>query len=160
MYFLLGVLCLRLKVFDTKPGNKKLYTIVNSISWIPITVYIFFLILPVLSPGAILVSEIIDRVIVWLCFHLSLLCLVYLMLVTFWRYFDKPGKLWSELSKNSYYVYIIHVIVLGGIGMLLLNTALPSIVKYLILIVSTFAVSNLIISIFRKASSQITKRSS
>ena len=159
MYFLLGALCLRLKVFDAKPGNNKLYTIVNSISWIPVTVYIFFLILPVLSPGAILVSKVIDRVIVWLCFHLSLLSFFYLMIVTFWRYFDKPGKIWSELNQNSYYVYIIHVIVTGVIALLLLNTTLPSIVKYLILTVSTFVASNLIISIFRKAFYQITKRS-
>ena len=160
MYFLLGALCLRLKVFDTKPGNNKLYTIVNSISWIPVTVYIFFLILPVLSPGAILVSKVIDRVIVWLCFHLSLLSFVYLMIVTFWRYFDKPGKIWTELNKNSYYVYIIHVIVLGGIALLMLNTAIPSILKYLILIVSTVLVSNLIISLYRRVASTIKLRRS
>ena len=73
---------------------------------------------------------------------------------------DKPGEIWSELNKNSYYVYIIHVIVTGVIALLLLNTTLPSIVKYLILTVSTFVASNLIISIFRKAFNQITKWSS
>jgi fucose 4-O-acetylase-like acetyltransferase len=151
MYFLLGALCFRLKVFDAKPESKKLYNIVNYTSWIPITVYIFFLILPVLSPGTVIVSKIIDRVIVWFCFHLSLLCLVYVMIVTFWRYLDKPGRIWNELNRNSYYVYIIHVIVLGGIASLLLKPALPSLVKYPILVVSSYAACNLIISLYRRA---------
>jgi hypothetical protein len=151
VYFLLGAVCFRLKVFDAKPESKKLYNIVNSISWIPITVYLFFLILPVLSPGTVIVSKVIDRVIVWFCFHLSLLCLVYVMIETFWRYFDKPGRLWNELNRNSYYVYIIHVIVIGAIALLLLNSATPSLVKYLILVVSTIVASNLIISLYRRA---------
>ena len=47
---------------------------------------------------------------------------MYIMIESFWRYFDKPGRLWSELNKNSYGVYIIHVIVIGIFGTLLLNT--------------------------------------
>jgi hypothetical protein len=151
MYFLLGALCFKRKVFDAKPASKKLYNIVNYTSWIPITVYIFFLIWPVLSPGTFIVSKIVDRVIVWFCFHLSLLSMVYLMIETFRRYFDKPGKIWNELNQNSYNVYIIHVIVLGGIALLLLNTAIPSILKYLILTVSTLVASNLIVSLYRRA---------
>jgi hypothetical protein len=151
MYFLLGTLCFRLKVFDAKPESKKLYNIVNWTSWIPITVYIFFLILPVLSPGTFSVSKIIDRVIVWFCFHLSLLCLVYVVIETFRRYLDKPGRIWNELNRNSYYVYIIHVIVLGVIALLLLNTALPSLLKYVILTLSTIVASNLIVSLYRRA---------
>ena len=150
MYFLLGALCFRLKVFDAKPESKKLYNIVNYTSWIPITVYIFFLIFPVISPGNFIVSKIIDRVIVWFCFHLSLLSIVYLMIETFWRYLDKPGKIWNELNQNSYYVYIIHVIVLGSLALIMLNTAIPSLLKYLILTVSTIVASNLIVSLFRR----------
>ena len=87
----------------------------------------------------------------WLGFHLSLLCLLYLMIETFRRYFDKPGRIWNELNQNSYYVYIIHVIVIGGIALLLLNTAVPSILKYLILTLSTTVASNLIVSLYRRA---------
>ena len=56
----------------------------------------------------------------------------------------------EELNRNSYYIYIIHVIVIGGIALAMLNTAIPSLVKYLIATVSTYAVSNLIISFYRK----------
>lgn len=55
-----------------------------------------------------------------------------------------------ELNKNSYSVYIIHVIVMGNLGLILLNIAIPSLLKCLILTVSTYVASNLIISFYRK----------
>jgi hypothetical protein len=36
-----------------------------------LTVYIFFLLYPWFKPGGFIVSRIIDRLIVWFCFHLS-----------------------------------------------------------------------------------------
>ena len=150
MAFLLGALCFRRKVFDGKPKSKMLYYIVNSISWLPVTVYIFFLLYPWFRPGNFIVSEIIHRLTQWFCFHVSLLCLIYAMVETFRRYLDKPGKLRNELNKNSYYAYIIHVIVMGSLALVMLNTAIPSLVKYAILTVSTYGASNLTISLFRK----------
>lgn len=55
-----------------------------------------------------------------------------------------------ELNKNSYGVYIVHVIVMGSIALTMLDTSIPSLIKILLLTVSTFAVSNLIISFYRK----------
>jgi len=150
MVFLLGALCFRLKVFEAKPESKMLYLIANSIAWIPITVYIFFLLYPWFRPGNFIVSKIIDRLIVWFSFHLSLLCLAYVMIETFRRYQDKQDRLRNELNRNSYYVYIIHVIVMGCIALTMLNTAIPSLLKYLILTVSTYVASNLIIYFYRK----------
>jgi len=150
MVFLLGALCFRLNVFEAKPESKMLYLIANSIAWIPITVYIFFLLYPWFHPGSFIVSKIIDRLIVWFSYQFSLLCLVYVIIETFRRYQDKQGKLRNELNKNSYYVYIIHVIVMGGIALTMLNIAIPSLLKYLILTVSTYVASNLIISFCRK----------
>ncbi|UCC97523.1 MAG: acyltransferase family protein [Phycisphaerales bacterium] len=148
MFFLLGALCFRLKVFDGKPGSKMLYHIVNSIAWIPITVYIFFLLYPWFRPGKFIVSEILDRLILWFNYQLSLFCLVYAMIETFRRYLDKPGKLRNELNKNSYYVYIIHVIVIGGIALFMLKTTMPSLWKFPILTASTYVISNLTVSFF------------
>jgi surface polysaccharide O-acyltransferase-like enzyme len=71
------------------------------------------------------------------------------MVETFWRYFGKTGRIWSELNRNSYGVYIIHVIVIGVFGTLLLNLNLPALVKYPMLIVLTYLVSNLIVSVYR-----------
>jgi hypothetical protein len=151
MAFLLGAICFKRRVFDAKPKSKMLYHIVNSIAWVPVTAYIFFLLYPWFKLGSFIVSEIVHKLILWLSFHLSLLCLVYVMIETFRRYQDKQGNLRNELNRNSYYVYIIHVIVTGGIALMMLNTAIPSLVKFLILTVTTFGVSNLIISLCRKS---------
>jgi len=78
-----------------------------------------------------------------------------IMVESFWRYLDKPGKLWGDLSQNSYGVYIIHVIMIGIFGTLLLNTGLPAVVKYLLLIVSTYVASNLIVSGYRSLGKMI-----
>ena len=150
MVFLLGALCFKLKVFDAKVESKLLYHIANSIAWIPITAYIFFLLYPWFKPGNYIVSEITHKLILWLSFHLSLLCMLYVMINTFRYYLNKQGKISKELNRNSYYVYIIHVIVMGGIALIMLNTAIPSLLKFLLLTVSTFGASNLIISLYRK----------
>jgi hypothetical protein len=41
------------------------------------------------------------------------------------------------------------VIIIGVFGTLLLNLSLPAVVKYLMLIVSTYVVSNVIVSLYR-----------
>lgn len=155
MFFLLGIFSYRLKIFDTKPENPRLYYTVSTLSAIPILVYIIFLLSPLFSPGNFIVSQTIDRVVIWFSFQLSLFSMVYVMIETFWRYFDKTGALWRELNQNSYYVYIIHVIVLGVIATLLLNTAMPSLLKYVTLAVSTFIVSNILVSLYYRAATRL-----
>ena len=147
--FLLGSLCFRQNVFEEKPKSKTLYTVVNSIDWIPITIHIFARLIPFFYPEGFLISPFVDRLIWWLSFYLSLICLLYVMIETFWRYFGKTGRIWSELNRNSYGVYIIHVIVIGVFGTLLLNLNLPALVKYPLLIVSTYLGSNLVVSVYR-----------
>ncbi len=147
--FLLGVRCFHLQVFASRPVNARWYLAVNALSWIPVTCYTLFLLIPFFKPGSFIVSPLTDRLILWLSLYVSMLCLIYLSIETFWRYFDKPGKIWNELNRNSYYVYIIHVIVMGGIAMLLLDAAIPSLVKYLILVLTTWISCNVLISLYR-----------
>ena len=85
----------------------------------------------------------------WLSFYIALLCLMYLMIQSFRRYLDRSGGVWGELNRNSYGVYIIHVIMIGVFGMFLLNLSLPAVVKYLLLIVLTYVASNLVVSLYR-----------
>jgi len=151
MAFLLGALCYKLKVFESEPKNKKLDIILHSTGWIPINLYIFLLIYSLLKPGDYLVSEFVDTLLVRLNFVLSLAYLLYVMITTFRKYLNRQGKISKELNKNSYFVYIIHVIVMGSIALTMLNTAIPSLLKFVLLTVSTFVVSNLIISSYRKA---------
>jgi fucose 4-O-acetylase-like acetyltransferase len=148
MMFLLGVLSFSKNVFEQKTQSKTLYTIVNSIAWIPITVHIFARLYPIFYPDGFAITPV-YRLIWWLSFDLSLLCLAYVMVESFRRYFDKAGRIWSELNRNSYGVYIIHVIMIGVFGTLLLNLNLPALVKYPVLIVLTYVASNLLVSVYR-----------
>ena len=151
MIFLLGSLCYKLKIFESEWNNKKLDLILHSTGWIPINLYIFLLIYSLVKPGDYLISKVFDTLILRLNFVLSLAYLLYVMITTFKKYLNKQGKISKELNKNSYGVYIIHVIVMGGIALIMLNIEIPSLLKYLILTVSTYAASNLIMYSYRKA---------
>lgn len=149
MVFLLGALCNKQKIFEPKVTSKKFYIVACCTAWIPLNLYIVVLINIVLKPGSFMFSEIIDIILLWLGFHLSLLCMLYLMVTTFRYYIDRHGKMVKTLNQNSYGVYIIHVIVVGCLALVMLNTAIPSVVKYLILAVSAWVVSNLIVYVYR-----------
>ncbi len=150
MVFLLGTLAFRQQVFDAKPEGKTLYIIANALAWVPVMAYISFLLYPWLHPGRFIVNEIADRLILWFSFQLALLCLMYLTIETFRRYLSRQGRLSQELGRNSYGVYLIHVIVTGGFATLMLNLAIPSVLKYAILAASTFVASHLIVSVVRR----------
>ena len=148
MTFMLGVLCFRQNVFAERSASRRLYTVASSVAWVPITAHIFARLFPFYYPEGFSISPL-YRLIWWLSFYLSLLCLLYLVIETFRRYFDRTGRLWGELSRNSYGVYIIHVIVIGVFGTILLTVPVPAVLKYLALIVSTYLVSNLVVSGYR-----------
>ena len=150
MVFLLGSLCYKLKVFESEWKNKKLDIILHSTGWIPINLYLFLLIYSLVKPGDYLVSEIVDTLLLRMNFVLSLAYLLYAMVTAFRKYLNKQGKIMMGLNKNSYGVYIIHVIVMGAIALIMLNVAIPSILKYFMLTISTFAVCNLIMYSYRK----------
>lgn len=145
MTFLLGAGSFKEGLFIKNPPKKMLYNITNGIAWIPVTLHIFARLYPFFYPEGFSVTPL-YRTIWWLSFDLSLLVLAYVMLGSFWRYFNKPGKLWVHLNRNSYGVYIIHVIVIGIFGTLLMNTGLPALVKYPSLIVLTYLFSNLAVA--------------
>ena len=151
MLFLLGSLCYRLKIFETKSPGKKLYLALNSTVWIPIILYLVFFLYPLLKPGNYIFSENVDTLVKWINFHLSLLSMLYILINTFRYYFYKHGKISEDLKNNSYNVYIIHIVVMGGIALTMLNTEIHAMLKYLILIISSFIVSNLLVSFYRRA---------
>jgi len=149
MIFLLGALCYKLKIFESDVTSKKLYIVINCTAWIPINLYILVLINFFIRPGSFVFSGIVDIILLWLGFYLSLLCLLYLMVTTFRYYLNRQGKILKALNENSYNVYIIHVVVIGCIAVIMLNMTIPSLLKYLTLAVSTWVISNLIVSVYR-----------
>ncbi len=112
--------------------------------------YIIFLINLFLNPGNYIFSRIGDLIIVWTGFNLSLLGMLYIIINTFRYYLNKKIKIINQLNDYSYGVYIIHFIVMGAIALPLRNAAIPSILKYIVLALLTFAASNLIMHFYKK----------
>lgn len=150
MAFLIGALCFQQQVFAGTPKSKTLYTVANSVAWLPITGHVFARLWPFFypDPAAFPITPL-YRLLWHLSFILSAIVLVYLMVESFRRYLDKSNPMWNELSRNAYGVYIIHVIVIGMFGTILLGLSLPAVVKYLLLIVSSYLISNLLVTVYR-----------
>jgi len=149
LIFLVGSLCFRLKTFESEGKNRRLYFVVCCTIWIPVFLYMKFYLYSMLDPGRFIVSELADAMVIRVTLLISLLGLLFVVINTFRYYLNRQGKMSQELNKNSYGVYIIHVIVLGIIAFALLYTTIPSLLKCLLLAVSTYAASNLIVYFYR-----------
>lgn len=147
LFFFLGAIAYNNNIFETGTKNKTLYYIINGISWIPINIYVFFLIF--LFTGKIMVSVTFHKLILYLGFHLSLLCLLYIVMETFRLYFNRESNFWRMVNQNSYGVYIIHVIIIGLIALVMLNVEIPSLWKYIILTMVSYGFSNLIVYCYK-----------
>lgn len=158
MLFLLGSLCCKLNAFGTVSAGRKLYYAICATVWMPMNAYIVFLINLVLNPGNYIFSRVVDLILVWLAFNLSLLGLLYVTVNTFRYYLNRRGKLMGRLNDASYGVYIIHLIVLGGIASILLGAAMPSLAKYAVLTMATYAASVVIVSLYRAAVQRVWKK--
>jgi fucose 4-O-acetylase-like acetyltransferase len=157
MIFMFGSLCHKLNTFESKLKNKRFYMTIISSAWIPIVLYRFFYTNSFINNFVF--PEMADTFFLWLTFHLSLLGLLYLLINSFRFYFNRQGLIGKELSQNSYNVYIIHTIVLGGLALTMINTAIPSLIKFFILTFATYVVSNILVYFYRKTiKSQLIKR--
>ena len=147
--FLVGAQCYKLKTFELS-FRKKMETVIQSLGWIPINIYIGGVIYSLISPNDYLISKSMDILIIRLNFLLSVTYLIYTMVIIFKNYINRNSKIWEELNSNSYGVYIIHVIVMGIVALVMLNTNIPSIIKFFTLTISTFGISSLIIYSYKK----------
>lgn len=155
MIFLLGALCYQHKVFENTSKNRKRYIIVNVVLMMTLGVFtavalnIFF---NIIEPerNFYFVSEFVDRMLYFTSSMISILGFMYVLIHVFRFNFNKTNGLMNQLNKSSYSVYIIHVIIMGIIAMILVNMNIPAIIKYLILAILTFVVSNLLIYVYQK----------
>ncbi len=157
LFFLFGAAAYKQDIFARLPEKKTLYNIANGVSWLPITGHIFARLWPFFVPSFEVTP--LYRILWFTSFHLSSIVMAYVMVESFRFYLNKSGKLWKELNKNSYGVYIIHVIVIGIFGILLLGVSLPGWAKYLILFILTYIGSNLIVSLYRSVRKSLTNKS-
>lgn len=159
--FLLGALFFHQKVFESKPGKRLLYYITCGTIWLPMNVYVIFLLNMLFNPGQFIISGTVDRLLTWTAFNLSMLGMLYIMVCTFRYYIDRNGGFWKAISPYSYGVYIIHFIIMAIPAYLLLNVNLPSVVKYIAVTLITFTISNLCVYVYGalkdKSTSAVTK---
>jgi len=158
MMFLLGAHCERHRVFDSKPDDDKRFRIILGTFWIPVLFYYFIHMQWILESDQMIISEWAGTLLYWFSFHLSLLCLVYLMIRIFSVSLNKQGKYGRSLNRNAYGIYIVHTVVLGIIAMFLMHTALPSLLRFITLTVTAFAVSHWLTGMFRWLTQWIFKR--
>lgn len=153
MVFLLGSLCNKLKVFESNIKKIKYYIISNVVLTLSLGIFtvtalnmFFNMIDP--SRNFYFISVFFDKVLYYSSMLLSMLSFLQILVHVFRFNLNKTGKLLSEMSRNSYYVYIIHMVVLGVIAVILLPVALPAMIKFLILAILTFVVSNILVSAY------------
>ena len=151
LVFLLGAVCYRVGVLHDNGRNMKLYIGIAATAWIPMNLYTIVLINFFVRPGEFFVSQGVDRLLLWIGYHLSLLALLYLAVATFKYWFHRQGRLGRELGRLSYSVYILHVVVLGLMALALRATDLPGLVKYPLLALAAWLGSNLIAYAYRLA---------
>ena len=158
LFYIAGVMAYRQNIFAELPKKKTFYLVANSVSWLPVTVHIFLRIWPFMTSDFSVTP--LYKFLWFVSFHLSSLVMVYVMVESFRFYLNNTGKLWDILNRNSYGVYIIHVIVIGVFGTLLLLTGLPAIIKWILLVVSTYVGSNLVISFYRSVRTALSQNRS
>lgn len=155
MVFLLGSLCNKLKVFETTSRNNKYYIISNVLLTISLTFFTIIalnLFFNIIDPNRnyYFVSEHIDRLGYYSTLLLSMFSFLYIFIHAFRFSFNKEYSIMRELNLNSYEVYIIHMIVMGVFALILVYIPIPAFVKYLILTILTFIISNILISVYKR----------
>jgi len=153
--FLLGTLCNSHRIFERKL-SKKVFIASNVVLTISLGIYTavalntFF---NIIDPQReyYFISAFADRILYYASGMASMLSLLHVLVYSFKKSLNKTTPFLSELSRNSYSVYIVHVVVLGVIALAMMNIQLPGMLKFLILSILTFAVSNMMISSWRMA---------
>jgi hypothetical protein len=154
LVFLLGALAYREKVFDASK-NIRQYILANVVLTLGLGIFtavalnLFF---NLVDPGRnyFFISDPVDRTVYYATALLSMFGFLYISLYTFRFHFNKTNALLRQLDRNSYAVYIIHLIVLGVIALALLPLPLPAFGKFLLLTGLTFIVSNVLVSGYRR----------
>ena len=155
MSFLLGSLCNKLNVFEGEKPNYKIYIASNvmlTISLGVFTVVALNLFYNLVDPNRnhFFISEFADRLVYYSAAILAMLSFLQIFIHAFRFNLNKTNAMLSELSKNSYAVYIIHMIVLGGVATAMMHLPIHGGIKYVLLSGFTFLLSNMIIYSWRK----------
>lgn len=154
LVFLLGTLSYRKQIFHWEKWQLKYYIISNVLLTVGLglfTVVALNLFFNMIDPERdyYFVSPFVDRLAYYTFMMMSMLSFMHILLYSFRKYVNRAGKFMQILNRNSYSVYIIHLVVIGLVALVMLPWSLPAFVKFLILAVLSFALSNLLVSSYR-----------
>ncbi len=153
MIFLLGTLASKNKAFVSENKNKRMYIISNVVLTLALGVFtavalnLFF---NIIDPerNYYFISPVADKAAYYATLLISMMSFLYVILYAFRFSFNKTNGWMKQLNNNSYQVYIIHMIVMGVFAIVLAGSGFPAIVKYLLLVLFTYSVSNLLVIIY------------
>ena len=155
MSFLLGSLCKKLNVFAGEKPNYKIYIAANVVLSVSLTVFTLValnLFYNLIEAGRnhFYISSFADRLVYYSSAILAMLSFLQIFIHAFRFNLNKTNNILSELSKNSYSVYIIHMVVLGVVALAMINLPVYGGIKYVFLSGFTFLLSNMIIYSWRE----------
>lgn len=152
--FLLGSAAYKHKVFDASVNTNKLYIYSNvllTISLSAFTIFALNLFFNMIDPNRnfFIINYQMDVVVYNLSLIIAMFSFLQIFLHIFKRYINKTNGILNRLSLNSYYVYIVHIPVIGLLGLVILNINVAPIIKYILLFATTYFTSNVISSLYR-----------
>lgn len=164
MFFLLGAICYKVRVFD-RDLSKKYFIISNVVLTLSMSLYTIValnLFFNIVNPerNYYFISEFFDRLFYYIFLMLTVLSLIQILVYTFKKSLNKTSWITTQLNLNSYFVYIIHVVIIGLVSLALINIQLPTYVKLLIVVVLTFLISNILVYMYRVLLQKILSNSS
>jgi len=133
--------------------NRKIYISANVVLTIAIGIYtavalnLFF---NLIDPDreVYFLNPFLDRTVYYLSVLLCMFSMMLLLLHAFRKWINTANPWSRALSRNSYYVYIIHMVVLGIIAVPLTGLFIPVGAKFLLLALLTYLLSNLLVSFY------------
>ena len=153
--FLLGSLAFRQNIFNSIFSNRPLYIWINVLLIIIMSVYtlvalnLFFnLVDP--TRNFFFVNAPVDRLVYYFSQIVTMVSISYLILHAFYKYCNRSNSILHSLAKSSYHVYLIHLIVIGIIGTMMVSLSISPWIKYAFLSIATFVVSSLISVFYRR----------
>ncbi len=163
LVFLLGSLCNSQGVFERMKVRTGHWAgaIAGSILMLAVfTAFSISLLKNILEPGrgVYIVTASADLLIYFASVMASMFLILYLLIVLFRKTLDYGSPLLSWLSRNSYPVYILHMVVMGFLALIMMPVHLPALIKFPLLALFTYIASNLLAGLQRVVTAPVSMR--
>lgn len=157
LFFLLGSKIYSMNVFHGKL-NKKIYIWSNVAMSLSMTIYTvislnFFFNLIDANREFYFLSSVGDRLFYYLSLYILALSFIHILVYPFYNSLNKTNSFSKYLNANSYYVYIIHMVVIGIVAIPVLKFEIPLMLKFAIISILAYLLSNLLVSMYEKIKS-------